>query len=485
MKQPPHGQYDRPMIATATPTSRNVSMLFITICICIIKINLNVVTSFSIRPTSSIGYHHHRRHHPFDDGTILSTLTKTGTLTHTTTTPTTRATVKSPRHDTVRRRMWIIDHELLQTTAFSVDHQDNHNNIIHVWDTYLYFLNHYGVFTQSITAAFFAGMGDLCAQFLSSRQKQQPVDSNNDDTSPLVWEDTTKSVDARPALTSSSYDVQRTMHYVFKGLGGGCMWSVWFSYSDPISLDLTRRLLELYVFLPSSGQTELDYAIVSGDIDVATAASQLLFTHAPLLAVSGCTLQHIIHVVICIVLEQFFVCPLFYTVWDIPIPALLSGSPIRQIPAQIQAKLVPLLIANAKVWTPANIITYSLPSEYRVLFASMTDVIWQTILSDITSNEIILAPPPAIPKTPLLLSSSTEMDSAGVVTATVEHGSRSSTTVAPNSNAAISDSILMPTAATTVSFVSPHLPVPSVGTSSLTAATVFQSTNAVTSNGPE
>ena len=89
-------------------------------------------------------------------------------------------------------------------------------------------------------------------------------------------------------------------------------------------------------------------------------------------------------------LEQMVVCPIAYAAWDIPFPALLRGSSPSQIPDEIRRKLGPLLWANAKVWTPVNVITYNLPSEWRLLFCSVMDLVWQSVNSRITSEDIIV-----------------------------------------------------------------------------------------------
>lgn len=294
-------------------------------------------------------------------------------------------------------------------------------------------MNSDALITQSCTAAFFAGLGDVIAQTMAASQKTEV---------PSPLEDDPDAIPRDVATSSVEYDLRRTMNYFLKGLGGGCMWSVWFLVSDPISLELTHRILE-GTFLHAN--TELTYAVLSGDIDVATASSISLSSVIPMnlgsaMAITGRDLQHLIRVFLCIALEQFFVSPLFFTVWDIPIPALLSGSPMRQIPAQIHAKLLPLLIANAKVWTPANVITYSLPTEHRVLFASMTDVVWQTILSQITSNEITLRPPPPIPTEPLpeMLTSTVDVVSS-TSNPTVQMGSNQG---APNPSGAMTSTTL-------------------------------------------
>lgn len=110
-----------------------------------------------------------------------------------------------------------------------------------------------------------------------------------------------------------SYDSNRGVVYFFKGLGGGIMWTYWFDIVDPLANKLTNSLLLGHRSLPAVVQV------------TRTAVS--------------------------ILLEQFLMCPLLFTFWDIPFPALLLGSRPYQIPAQIQEKLSPLLVANAKVWT--------------------------------------------------------------------------------------------------------------------------------------
>ena len=58
--------------------------------------------------------------------------------------------------------------------------------------------------------------------------------------------------------------------------------------------------------------------------------------------------------------------------------------------SDIQSKLRPLLMENAKVWTVANMIIYNLPFEYRVLASTCTDVVWQSILSQNVNNGIMM-----------------------------------------------------------------------------------------------
>jgi hypothetical protein len=149
-----------------------------------------------------------------------------------------------------------------------------------------------------------------------------------------------------------TYNPTRTFHYTLKGLGGGVMWTVWYETADEWSLDLTHQL----------------FGGVPEDSNVEKAAQ----------------------VSISIILEQMLVCPLMYAFWDIPVPALLSGSPLRTIPAQVQSKLGDLLIANAKLWTPVNIVVYSLPLEFRLLLSCMADVVWQSMNSAIATRELVV-----------------------------------------------------------------------------------------------
>ena len=62
-------------------------------------------------------------------------------------------------------------------------------------------------------------------------------------------------------------------------------------------------------------------------------------------------------------LEQFVWCPALYSFYVIPLSALQNGGRVSDLPTEVRMKLGPLLIANAKVWTPANLIIYSTPLE--------------------------------------------------------------------------------------------------------------------------
>lgn len=158
----------------------------------------------------------------------------------------------------------------------------------------------------------------------------------------------------RESNSECSYDQRRGMAYFAKGIGGGIIWACWFETADQWSIDLANEIL-----ITKLGVSEPSF-----------------------------TLHQSTRTAVSILMEQFLVCPLLYSFWDIPLPSLLRGTPPRQIPTQIQSQLVPLLVANAKVWTPVNMITYTIPLEFRVLFSNLADILWQSINAGITSKEV-------------------------------------------------------------------------------------------------
>jgi len=217
----------------------------------------------------------------------------------------------------------------------------------HFDSSYSYCLEHYYFPTQVATGAICATFGDVIAQLT---EKDEKSDLSED------------------SIVMASYDPLRTFHYFLKGIGGGIVWAYWFDTSDPLSNSLTHSVLGSLTSAPEE----------PGAFDPTWA--------------SAAVAERATRTIISILLEQFLVSPLLFACWDIPLPALLRGTPVRQIPTQVQAKLVPLLVANAKVWTVVNVITYNIPVEYRVLFASCADILWQSINSGITSQEVPASP---------------------------------------------------------------------------------------------
>ena len=122
----------------------------------------------------------------------------------------------------------------------------------------------------------------------------------------------------------------RVARFAGTGFGNGIAWSCWYGYADellaPVSL--------------------------------------------PALRVAGA-----------MAIEQFVWCPILFSVYIIPLSSVLNGAPAADLPGEVRKRLGPLLIANAKVWTPANLIIYNVPVEYRVLASNSIDLLWAVICS--------------------------------------------------------------------------------------------------------
>lgn len=146
------------------------------------------------------------------------------------------------------------------------------------------------------------------------------------------------------------WDAKRSLRFVLKGLGEGMMWSWWYHHADQWVATMTQSAL-------STG----------------------------LLAVS---MIAVFRTVVSLVMDLFIACPFIYSFWDIPLPAVLSGTPFRTIPRLIKSKLGEMMLASVKVWLPVNILIYNSPLQYRVLISATADVFWQSIVSAIASREL-------------------------------------------------------------------------------------------------
>jgi hypothetical protein len=237
-----------------------------------------------------------------------------------------------------------------------------------ITSTYDFCFQHYYLLTQSLCGGIFALIGDTIAQ----TNEQLLLGQNRDEE------------EIQNDAISMRYDLKRSIAYFCKGLGGGIYWAFWFDVADIWSNDITTNVI--------SSSSSSSWLLFKNNYDYEF-------------------IYRILQTIASILMEQFIACPVLYTFWDIPITSLLRGSPMRQIPAQIDEKLGPLLIANAKVWTIVNIITYNIPLELRVLYTSIADIIWQTINASITSKDIQILPPPntVVPE----LSSSSKTAGAG------------------------------------------------------------------------
>ena len=84
--------------------------------------------------------------------------------------------------------------------------------------------------------------------------------------------------------------------------------------------------------------------------------------------------------------EQFLWCPVYYTLYDIPAASLLNGNSLDRVPGIVKEKLGGMLVSNAKLWTPANLLVYSTPLEFRLAAANVFDLAWSIIASDIAAS---------------------------------------------------------------------------------------------------
>mmetsp|Transcript_22998 Transcript_22998/g.59837 ORF Transcript_22998/g.59837 Transcript_22998/m.59837 type:complete len:389 (+) Transcript_22998:844-2010(+) len=132
------------------------------------------------------------------------------------------------------------------------------------------------------------------------------------------------------------YDRQRAARYALKGLGGGLLWAFYFDVADA-------------------------FAVNSVDGPAARVALQMA-------------------------LEQFFWVPLYVAFYDLPFASRLNGVPARRVPNVVRDSYVSTLVSSAKLWTPANLLVYSTPVEYRLLVSNIFDLAWNTVNSDISAS---------------------------------------------------------------------------------------------------
>lgn len=144
---------------------------------------------------------------------------------------------------------------------------------------------------------------------------------------------------------------KRSLHFILKGLGEGVMWSIWYHKADVAVAFMTQSLLSAGWVAPS--------------------------------------MTAVVRTILSLVTDLFIACPFIYAFWDIPLPALLSGTPLRDIPRQIRQKLGEMMLASLKLWTPVNVLIYNSPLKYRVLLMATADVFWQSIVSSIASRELV------------------------------------------------------------------------------------------------
>lgn len=234
--------------------------------------------------------------------------------------------------------------------------------------SYTYCLDNFYFATQSATGGIFSTIGDIVAQTTSSSSPSSS--SESDDSAKEVGN----------SIGIKNYDPKRTFRYFLKGLGGGIIWTIWFDFADCWSHDLTRQILAAsgYDTFLSTSSTTATTLLDSNEGGI----------FGSVVSLPSFDMEQIVRTLVCIVLEQFLVCPIIYSMWDIPLPALLRGLPAHKVPNQIRQQLGPLLTANAKVWTFVNVIIYNAPLEFQLLISNMADVVWQSINVAITSKDV-------------------------------------------------------------------------------------------------
>lgn len=84
-----------------------------------------------------------------------------------------------------------------------------------------------------------------------------------------------------------------------------------------------------------------------------------------------------------VALEQLVWAPLYFAFYDLPAASLLNGVAPDDAPAVVKRMLPSTLLASAKIWTPANILVYSAPLEYRLAVSNAFDLLWSTVNADI------------------------------------------------------------------------------------------------------
>ena len=133
-------------------------------------------------------------------------------------------------------------------------------------------------------------------------------------------------------------DWSRTSSFALTGLGGGVAWTWWYDVADALTAPL------------------------EGDAVLRTVAS-------------------------CAV-EQFVWCPVIFAVYQIPCAVLQNGGRIEEIPSQVQSRLGDLLVANAKLWTPANVVVYNVPLQWRLLVGNIFDLAWGAYCSSFAAETV-------------------------------------------------------------------------------------------------
>lgn len=202
--------------------------------------------------------------------------------------------------------------------------------------------------TKSLTAGLLCGVSDVIAQ---------------------------KRAAASDEISNPSFelDPKRTLRFASKGCLGGILWMYWYDWID--------GFLTYTSFADETESTAVDasrvsfYALLGS---VATPESHIL---------QVCR-EHsgAVKTAVSMLMEQLVWCPLVYGTFEIPVSTLLNGARPQTIPSEVRSKLNGLLVSNFQVWTPANLVIYNAPLEWRLFLGNVIDVFWQSIVSDVAAD---------------------------------------------------------------------------------------------------
>jgi hypothetical protein len=225
---------------------------------------------------------------------------------------------------------------------------------------YQYLTQTFPLPTQSATFGTFAGVGDAIAQQKEISQAEPDciegdeeciTDEISDDFFSTATANVEETINSDITTDDQSFDPKRTQRFFLKGLGAGLIWSQWYPLVD--------------------GWTDISSSYVLIDVltmdDIGTA-------HTVAKTISS------------ILMEQFIACPIVYSLWDIPVPALLAGTEPSKIPSLVKDKVPGLLLDNAKVWTIVNVVVYNLPVQWRVFAVSIAEIFWASIVSSVATS---------------------------------------------------------------------------------------------------
>ena len=133
-----------------------------------------------------------------------------------------------------------------------------------------------------------------------------------------------------------SVSAQRTVNFVATGVGSGVLWTLYYDASDALISPLPGGAIA--------------------------------------------------HTALAIALETAVWCPLVFSLYQIPISVLQNGGAPADVPAAVRRQLGDMLIANVKVWTPANLIIYNVPLQWRVLCSNAVDLVWGYVCSNFAAD---------------------------------------------------------------------------------------------------